>query len=96
MAELVLGSYEGCGACDLCSENIDCRKMSVPVNITFLKSQQADNWGRFVTVFKKGEQIKGMAVIKDNKIYCASAESNLYEGYEDFISLENVEIELSV
>jgi hypothetical protein len=35
-----------------------------------------------------------VAVIRDNKVYCASAESNIYEGYDDFISLESVEIKI--
>lgn len=93
MDGLKIGNYTGCGNCVLCSDDCDCSKISVPVMITFLKSQQADNWGRFVTVFRQGEQVVGRAVIKDNLVYCASAESNIYENYEDFIFLNDVEIE---
>lgn len=91
-SELVLGDFKGCGECELCKENCDCGKIDVPVKITFNKSQKADDWGRMVTVFRKGETIVGRAVIKDNKVYCASAESNIYDGYDDFISLEDVKI----
>lgn len=90
--DLILGDYKGCGACILCEEGIDCKKIHVPVEITFKKAQKADDWGRFVTVFSKDEKVTGKAVIRDNKVYCASAKSNIYEEYEDFISLENVEI----
>lgn len=94
MSKLVLKEYKGCGACALCGEKIDCKKIDVPVTITFNKSEKADDWGHFVTVFRKGETVKGYAVIKDNEVYCASAKSNIYEEYEDFIGLENVDIEI--
>ncbi|BDR73654.1 hypothetical protein K144316041_23620 [Clostridium tetani] len=96
MSQLVLKEFKGCGACELCKKNIDCKKLNVPVAITFNKSQKADDWGKFVTVFRKGETVKGYAVIKDNKVYCASAKSNIYEEYEDFIGLDNVDIEIKL
>lgn len=83
--------YRGCGACKLSGA---CKEYKKNVNITFNKSERADNWGRIVTVFSKGETVKGEAVIKGDKVYCASAQSNLYEGYEDFIGLNNVTIEI--
>lgn len=95
MSELILKEFKGCGACDLCKENVDCKKMNVLVSITFNKSQKADDWGKLVIVFRKGETVKGYAVIKDNEIYCASAKSNIYKEYEDFIGLENVLIKVT-
>ncbi|AKL96643.1 hypothetical protein CACET_c31990 [Clostridium aceticum] len=92
MDKLIIGEFKGCGACDLCKENQDCRKMDEEVEITFKKSQKSDNWGKAVTVFSKGEIVTGRAVIKENRVYCASAKSNIFGGYEDFVSLENVEI----
>ncbi|EOR20550.1 hypothetical protein A500_16470 [Clostridium sartagoforme AAU1] len=83
--------FKGCGACKL---NESCKEYKKNVNITFDKSEKADNWGRIVTVFSKGETVRGEAVIKDDKIYCASAQSNIYEGYEDFIGLNHVTIEV--
>ncbi|MPM11358.1 hypothetical protein SDC9_57701 [bioreactor metagenome] len=83
--------FKGCGACKL---NGSCKEYKKNVNITFDKSEKADNWGRIVTVFSKGETVRGEAVIKDDKIYCASAQSNIYEGYEDFIGLNHVTIEV--
>ena len=94
MSKLVLKEFKGCGACELCKEDVNCKKFNVPVSITFNKAQKADDWGKFVTVFRNGEKVKGYAVIKDNKVYCASAKSNVYEGYEDFIQLENVNIKV--
>lgn len=94
MDNLVFENFEGCGNCILRKEVSDCKKIHVPVEITFSKPQEADNWGRLVTVFDKDETIIGMAVIKNNKVYCVSAKSNIYEGYEDFIELKNVEIKI--
>lgn len=94
MNNLVFENFEGCGTCILCKEVPNCKKIHVPVEITFTKPQKADNWGRLVIVFDKGEKINGMAVIKDNKVYCASAKSNICEEYEDFIELKNVEIKM--
>lgn len=89
-----LKKYNGCGNCELCKQEVNCKDIHVPVNITFKKAEKADDWGRVVTVFKAGEAVQGEAVIKDNKVYCASARSNIYEGYEDFINTENADIEL--
>lgn len=94
MADLKYMNYKGCGACELSKQNIDCKKIHVLVKITFKKAERADCWGRMVTVFRKGESVQGHAVIKDNKVYCASAASNLYEEYEDFVGLENIKVEL--
>lgn len=92
MDKLVMKEYKGCGACKLCNKNIDCNKMHVPVKITFKKSQIADNWGKAVTVFEKGETVSGKAVIKDNVVYCIFAKSSIYKGYEDFIDLKDIGI----
>ena len=92
MSILKCNKFKGCEKCKLLG--CDCRLISVPVKITFKKDEKADNWGRIVTVFRKGETVKGYAVVDNNNVvYCASAESNIYN-YEDFISLENVDIEL--
>ena len=96
MSKLILREFNGCGGCKLRGTDIDCNSITVPVSITFNKPQKADNWGRLVTVFRKGETVKGDAVIKDNEVYCASAQSNIYEEYEDFIKLNNVDIEIIV
>ena len=92
MDKLVMKEYRGCGACELCNKNIDCKKMQVPVKIKFKKSQRADNWGETVTVFEKGETVSGKAVIKDNVVCCISAKSSIYKGYEDFIDFKDIEI----
>ena len=84
----------GCGKCELQGENCSCMDYSVPVNITFKNKEKADNWGHIVTVFNKGETVLGYAVIKDGIGYCASARSNIYDEYEDFINPDNAEIEL--
>lgn len=83
--------YKGCGVCKL---NGSCKEYKQKVNILFKKSEKADNWGRIVTVFSKGEKVEGEAVIKEDKVYCATAKSNIYEEYEDFIGLNNVDIEI--
>ena len=93
MSDLILQNFRGCGSCDLVNEGCNCNNMITSVRIAFKKSQMADNWGRFVTVFSKGEEVIGTAIIKNNKVYCVSARSNIYEDYEDFISLEDIEVE---
>jgi hypothetical protein len=84
-------NYSGCGNCKLSGA---CKEFRKKVNITFTKDEKADCWGRFVTVFSKGEAVQGEAVIKEDKVYCASAQSTIYEEYEDFIGINNVIIEL--
>lgn len=91
MIELM--NYEGCGKCPICDDINNCRKYSKPVIITFNKSEKWDNWGHMVTAFKRGDVVQGSAVIKDNKCYCATAESTIYTGVSDFIALDNVTIE---
>lgn len=87
MSNLKYAVYEGCGRCKL---NGACKKFKEKVNITFTKGEFADNWGDFVRVFKAGENVQGEAVIKDNTVYCASAKSNIYTEYEDFIRINHV------
>lgn len=89
-----VGISGSCGECKLGKEDCDCRKLKVPVRITFNKDEKADNWGHMVTVFRKGETVEGYAVVKDGIGYCASAASNIYDGYEDFVGTENADIEL--
>lgn len=91
---LELMNYEGCGNCKKCSNDFDCKSYSVPVAIEFNKSQKWDCWGRMVTAFRKGDVVNGYAVIVDNKVYCASATSPIYDDVDDFIALEDVEITL--
>lgn len=90
---LKLKDYKGCGACEKCSSNFDCKAHTIPVSIKFNKPQKWDNWGHMVTVFKSGQIVQGYAVVENGNVYCASAESTVYEGVVDFISLKNVEIE---
>lgn len=82
--------YKGCGKCKL---NGACEDYKKNVTIIFKKSEVADCWGRRVAVFLKGEMVKAQAVIKDNKVYCATAKSSRCRGYEDFIKINNVIIE---
>ncbi len=89
-----LKNYEGCGRCEKCVSGFDCKVHSVPVTIKFNKDVKWDYWGHMVTSFRKEDIVKGYAVIDNNKVYCASAESTVYGGVEDFIDLECVEIEL--
>lgn len=87
-------NYDGCGNCKKCKEEFDCRAKTVPVTIKFNKAQKWDNWGRMVTAFRCGDVVKGYAVIDDNKVYCASATSTVFEDIDDFIALQNIEITL--
>lgn len=82
--------YSGCGNCKLAGA---CKQFKKKVNITFTKGERADCWGRFVTVFRAGETVQGEAVIKDDKVYCATAQSTIYEEYDDFIGINHVIIE---
>lgn len=93
MNDLKYKNYEGCRDCELVGLNINCKKLHVPVTITFNKVEKSDCWGRMVTVFRAGESVKGDAVIKDNTVYCASAESNIYEGYYDYVDTKNIKVE---
>lgn len=90
-SNLVIKEFKGCGLCEIKGK---CRGYKKNVNIKFNKSQKADNFGNFVTVFKKGDIVSGYATIKDNAVYCACAESNIYKGYCDFIKLEDIEISI--
>lgn len=90
MSNLKYAMFQGCGKCKLSGA---CKKYRKKVNITFTKGEQADNWGRYVTVFKAGEKVKGEAVIKNNKVYCATAQSNIHPEYEDFILINHTVIE---
>lgn len=89
---LKLMNYEGCGNCTKCGNEFDCKAHSVEVTIKFNKSQKWDNWGRMVTAFRKWDVVKGYAVIEDNKVYCASVTSPIYDDVDDFIALDDVEI----
>ncbi len=91
MSNLKYVQFKGCGNCKLSGA---CKKFKKKVNITFTKGERADNWGNFVTVFRAGETVQGEATIKDNKVYCASAKSNIYPRYEDFISINHALIEV--
>lgn len=90
MSDLKYVVFEGCGKCKL---NGACKEFRKKVSITFTKGELADNWGRIVRVFKAGETVKGEAVIKDNKVYCATAKSNIYPEYEDYVSINHTIIE---
>lgn len=80
----------GCGECEKCDNGFDCKQHSKKVKITFKKAVEWDNWGKMVTAFRKGEVVEGRAVIDGNKVYCASAKSELWD-VEDFVWLENIE-----
>lgn len=85
-------NWQGCGGCKLCRERVDCRSYTKKIQMEFIKSEKWDNWGKMVTAFRKGTVIQGTAVIKDGVVYCASAESSLYQGITDFVNLENIKI----
>lgn len=91
---LELKNYEGCGNCEKCGCDFDCKAHTLPVIISFNKTVKWDNWGQLVTAFRKGEKVQGYAVIDDNKVYCASAESTIYSGVEDFIDMGCIAIEI--
>ena len=90
MENLELMNYMGCGMCDNVN-GAKCVGKRSKVEITFKNDEYWDNGGRMVKVFHKGDVVEGEAIILDNKVYCASAESTIYKGIEDFIDLENVE-----
>ncbi len=81
-------NYQGCGACPIVG---NCGDKSVPLRITFLRDQFADNWGRMTMVFKKGETVSGSGRVIDNTVYCATASNERLE-YSDFIQLEDIEV----
>lgn len=64
MSNLKYEMFQGCEKCKL---NGACKEYRKKVNITFTKGEKANIGGRFVTVFKSGEKIKGEAIIKNNK-----------------------------
>ncbi|MFX4261255.1 hypothetical protein ACOBQJ_03525 [Pelotomaculum propionicicum] len=64
------------------------------MSVTFLADQLADNWGRFVKVFGKGETVKGSAIVDGDTIYCITARHELLD-YSDFISLERIEVKMN-
>ncbi len=86
---LKIGKFNGCGNCPACKHD-SCVGKEIPVTITFIKDEYADNCGRFVVVFRKGEKVKAMARVLDDTIHCVTAESNIYNGYSDYVSLDNV------
>lgn len=90
--EYILKQYAGCGNCEKCDNVFDCKAHTIPVDIEFLKEEKWDNWGHMVTAFRKGDKVRGYAVAEGNTIFCASAESTIYEGITDFIDLKNVHI----
>lgn len=83
-----LHNYQGCGACPIVK---DCGDKNTPLQITFLQDQFADNWGRIVRVFRKGETVRGSGRIFNDTLYCATARNESLE-YSDFIQLENIEV----
>lgn len=83
-----LHNYQGCGACPIVGK---CGDKSVPLRITFLQDQFADNWGRITRVFEKGETLRGSGRVFNNTLYCATARNESLE-YSDFIQLENIEV----
>ncbi len=90
--KLTLGEYKGCGSCsyyDWCKNGKINKKK---IKVRFIRNERADDWGRFVTVFSKGEEIVVEANTVGNTVLCAIAKSRLYPDYVDFISLENIEI----
>lgn len=89
---LELMNYRGCGNCEKCDDEFNCKAHTVPVSIKFNRPEKWDDWGHMVTAFKKGDVVKGEAVIVDEKVYCASAISPYFDDVEDFVSLDNVEI----
>lgn len=84
-------NWKGCRNCELCIEGIDCQAFTREVQLEFIKTEKWDNWGKIVTVFGKGNIVKGTAVVKDGIVYCASAESPYY-GVTDFVNLKNIKI----
>jgi hypothetical protein len=61
--ELELMNYEGCGRCEKCGEEFNCKAHTVPVTIKFNKAQKWDNFGMMVTAFRKDDVVQGDAVI---------------------------------
>ncbi|MBN1074760.1 hypothetical protein DVV91_10435 [Clostridium botulinum] len=60
----------------------------------YIEVDHVKDYVDFVTVFRAGETVQGEATIKANKVYCATAKSNIYHGYEDFISINHALIEV--
>lgn len=82
--------YRGCSKCKL---DGTCEKFRHKVKAVITKNVIADNWGSFVTVFKKGEKIIASAVIKESTLYCICGKSKFYENYEDFIDTDSIRLE---
>ena len=84
-----LGNYKGCGSCVKKGACKNLKRKKVVVR--FKNNERADNWGRTVTVFRAGEEVKAEVILDNETVLCATAESKRYD-YQDFISLENIEI----
>ena len=85
-----LGNYNGCGCCGasgLCGE-----LKKEKVKIKFKSNEMADNWGRYVAVFRKGEEVEAEAIIDGNTVMCITATSKIYSDYTDFIDINNIEL----
>ena len=88
--EYKLGDYKGCGKC---LRKNDCKSLKrETVTVRFKKAEKADCWCNMVTVFKAQEQVEADIVLDNDTILCASAESNLWPDYYDFIGLDNIEV----
>lgn len=79
-----------CANCPLSGK--DCEQYKIDCKVKFKRDEKADNWGRMVTVFNKGDFVNGHAVLKDGKLYCVSAESDIYPDYTDFVDNQSVYI----
>ena len=85
-----LGKYEGCGKCP---KRGNCKASKREnIKVRFKKRERADDWGRMVTVFGEGEEVEANCIVDGDTILCATATSNIYPEYSDFISLENIEL----
>lgn len=87
-ASITFHGYTGCGDCPL-QHNGLCAESKVSVQVRFKGPEYADDWGRQVQVFSKGETVNAEIHIRDNVVYCVGV---VTDDYSDYVNENNVEI----
>lgn len=79
--------FTGCGGCPI----RDCAKalLESVVMLRHTGNERWDNWGSIVSVFALGDVVEVTIRHDHGTVYCGAAESTLYPGVHDFVSLQN-------
>jgi hypothetical protein len=70
LMNLKLIGYKGCHGCDLAINRMCCKRVTVPVSVTFYKDQFEFRNGNSHLTFAKGDIVEALAVMNNRKIYC--------------------------